>query len=94
MREVFLQQEEENERRKQLLQKTIASIDKQQHNQLINSDEARLIDKKSREQQRVEHFRELTDLTSVKSTNEQIRSLLLTGDYKAIEVYTRVTYEL
>lgn len=94
MREVFLQQEEENERRKQLLQKTIASIDKQQHSQLINSDEVRLIDKKSREQQRVEHFRELTDLTSVKSTNEQIRSLLLTGDYKAIEVYTRVTYEL
>lgn len=94
MREVFLQQEEENERRKQLLQKTIASIDKQQHSQLINSDEARLIDKKSREQQRVEHFRELTDLTSVKSTNEQIRSLLLTGDYKAIEVYTRVTYEI
>ena len=29
-----------------------------------------MVDKKSREQQRVEHFKELTGRTSVKSTNE------------------------
>ena len=69
MREVFLQQEQENERRQQLLQKTLADIDKQQKSQLINSEEALMVDKKSREQQRVEHFRELTDRTSAKSTN-------------------------
>lgn len=92
MREVFLQQEQQNERRQQLLQKTIGCTDKEQKNQLINSDGALLLDKKSREKQRVDHFKALADSTSAKSTNEQIRSILLTGDYKAIEAYTRVTY--
>lgn len=47
-----------------------ASTEKENENQLINSDEAKVIDKKCREQQRVKHFKELTDKTSVKSTNE------------------------
>jgi hypothetical protein len=39
-------------------------------------------------------MKEIEDKTSVKSTNEEIKNLLLSGDYKAIEVFTKVKFEL